>query len=106
MVAEQFLPFLASDEILTKESVVPDMADSTVTFACSCRIISATFLIFVSEPTEVPPNFSTLLIVFILMRYFCYLCFIYIILLFSYENFSIFVKKCLNCKPKSVPISI
>ena len=55
-------PDAAARLILTSESVVPDMADSTVIRACSRRTISATFFMFAAEPTDVPPNFNTLII--------------------------------------------
>lgn len=44
-----------------KGIVVPDMADRTTSFGSSLLMSLATCLIIAGEPTEVPPNFMTLI---------------------------------------------
>ena len=51
-------PCAAAAAIRTSASVVPDIADSTVSRAPSEVMISATRRMLAAEPTDVPPNFS------------------------------------------------
>ena len=58
---EEILPRDNSAAIAARALVVPDMADRTTSFGSSLLMSLATCLIIAGEPTEVPPNFMTLI---------------------------------------------